>query len=378
MTNQRTKVININSQQIKNKIIFTMAFKYGYYDEPEKKYGYSHLVEHYLCTFLNKKIICNDVYGSIDENYILINIDFNKKDYDNFIKEFHYNDLKKNLLSEINDQIIKKESKKLISEIKNMYLNVTNEIKEELLNKIIKKPKKISRRKNIQIKNIREIKKEEFKKSIRKILNSPKIFFIDKSSNKNNMKFRNGKFVRTCKVEFIKNKQSKINTKNFSLKDYKIICFPGLSFKSKTIERFSTRFIIYKIKKLLQENLKNEGIYDVFYDNYVYANFGLIWFMVNKVDNKKINEIFKKIPSDFLKDKNLKKEIDTFKKNQKREIKRAWSVKENRNPWIIEDLLEESNFNHPDLIINQINKISKKDIKKALKIFNVNKMYLIG
>lgn len=371
----KIKTIKINSNQ-KNKVIFSIAFDYGYLNEKDNEYGISHLVEHYLCAFLQKQIKCNEVFGSIDENYSLINIEFNKKDFNNFEANFNYEELKKEILNKIDKKIIEKESKMLISEINEIYSFKENQIKEEILKNLIKSPKIAYREKSKQIKNIKKLSTTKFKQNLEKVLNSRKIIFIDKADQTNTKKLKDKVFVKEYEVKFKKPQRLKIKNRNFK-NDTALLCFKGLDFKSKTSERFSLRFLIQQINHNLEKVLSDE-VYKTDYDNHLYPNFGLVWFNLTGYNyNKNTKNDFKKVVRNSLDDTDIVKKIEKFKKEQIKSVRMAWAEKENRNQWIIEDMLEEGSFKSPDQIIKDINKISKKDILKISSIFNIDKMYVV-
>lgn len=377
MNKNITKKININSGY--KKVIFSIAFKYGYLDESNKEYGYSHLVEHYVCSFLEDKIKCNEVYGSIDDNYILINIDFNKRDYNSFSKDFKYEKFKENILNEIDQNIAKNELKRLENEINSRYLYIENEITEEILNKIIKKPKKITRRRKEQIKNLSKFDITTFKHSLKKILNSERVIFIDKDNNKNTVKIKNDDIFinKKEKVEFKKPSKMKLIIDNSAYNKINnlVIGFRGLELDSSTKEKFSLIFLINEIKNKLQNKLEKEGVYDISSFNSIYPNFGIIWFMISGYDND-IKNIFKETVKEVLTDKKIDIKIKKYKKEQAKIIKDVWQDKENRNTWIIEDLLEQGYVIDHKKLITEINNLSKEDLINTKKVLNIENSYI--
>jgi len=368
----QVKLIKINSNLKNNQTIVTLAFKYGYLKETNKKYGYCHLAEHYICSLLEEKFGLKEVYGSVDNDYILINIELNKKDADNFIADKLGTLVEELIKSEIHTKVLKNEKGRLISEINNTYLNIDNEIFEEISNKIIKKPEKISRRKIDQISNVKKLDKSELKKTIKKILHSPTIIFIDNKENDKLHKIKKSDiFIEDTEVNFVKAKKIKIEIKNSYYKNNynQFLFFKGLDHKSTTRDKFSLRFILQESSAQLKKVLIKEGVYETYYDNYILNNYGFFWFLVsfNKKNNLNLkNDLFIVIES-IINNEKLETKLNKFKKEQIKNIKDSWKIEEHRNPWIIEDLLETGKVSDSETLEKEILKISKKELNRVKK-----------
>jgi len=301
------KLTKINSGLKKNKVIITLAFKYGYLKESNKKYGYCHLAEHYICNLLEEKFELDEVYGSVDNDYILINIELNKKEADNFI-DYKLNTLAEEVIKlKIDTKVLKNEKDRLISEINNIYLNIDNEIFEEISNKTIKKPEKIRRRKIDQINNVKKIDKTELEKTISKILHSPIIIFVDNKENDELHKMKKTDiFIEDTQVSFVKEKKIKIEIKNSYYKNNynQFLFFKGLDHKSTVRDKFSLRFILQESSIQLGEVLMKESVYETYYDNYILNNYGFFWFLVsfNKKSDLNLKKDLKKIKDELLKE----------------------------------------------------------------------------
>jgi len=378
----QVEIIKINSNLTNKKVIITLAFKYGYLDESDNEFGYCHLAEHYICSVLESKYKLGEVYGSVDNDYILINIDSTKKKLADLV--LNLKKILNEIISlEINKKIFENEKNRFITEINNLYIDIDNQIFEEISNKTIKQPKKIVRRKIDQVKNINKINQSLFQKTIENIIKSPSVIFIDQKENNNPKKLSpKNIFIKNLKVDFVKKKKIKIDINNPYYKSNfnQFLFFKGLNHKSTTIEKFSLRFILQESMQKLEKQLQDEGVYEIQYDNYILNNFGFFWFLVssNKKSDFNLIKCETQIINNLLQDEKLDTKLNKFKKEQIKNIKSSWKIEENRNPWIIEDLLETGKISDLETLEKEINKISKKDlIKINSKLFKETDAYML-
>lgn len=376
---QKPTIIHIDTPINKKCVLITITFDYGHAKESDKYFGLGHLTEHVIVSTIKNIYKPKDIWGHIDNYYMVINILTDKHEAEKILDDDIYKTIS-NIIKNIDEKIFNNEKDRTKIEIFEKNKRKFIYFSEFVRTKIIIAPKNICRNTELQFKNLSKFTFDDVCNCIQDLIKSNIVVFVGSNNNKlKNPINKNNKLSKRIKVKTKKPGRIIINSER---KDGKpnnfIFAFLTPNLENPVSDRFAMGFLYEKIRRLFNEEMHNYGSYDTYSEYYLNNDYGLIWFASSTFSslNKKVVDSIFKIINESVDDF---KDLPLLKKDKINKINNGWKNGFDRQEWIVEDYLEIGKILDRDHVLKELKKVNKNTIKKiAKKYLNRDNIYIIS
>ncbi len=377
----KSKVYFVDLPEKDTNVYISVLFSYGYYNEPQNKFGTGHLLEHYLGFRIDDKIGRPIQSASISNRSMQFDIKSTKGKFLNELRDA-LTTLKDDPID--NSDFLKREKARIKIEIDEMYAQNERFLEQQALASLYSGPDIVTRNKAIQskivqsikIENLRALRDELFRHNIIGVVigahKLPKSKRLVAEQLIGNFIKTTGAIVESPKpVTKIAKITKKVVAHHGVEPDYIHIAmmWPGLSLKNHSAERFAMRFICSQLLERLEKPLGDIGIYKYDYQYVIANSFGYVRF--HAYIPKDASAQFEKIVYQQLKElssdkKNLAPKLKKFVSIRTKKLKEMWDDNLGRMDWVIDDLIDYGKIISYKEVIEQRKKINLPLVSRLL------------
>ena len=352
-SNKQESIIFIDLPKRTNKVFVSIVFQFGFYNESKNTHGLTHLLEHFIIDFIQKKLSSLFIDGLVDNTYTRFDLNASKREV---VKHFSTT-LKIISQPKFHDKILlSNEKARIQTEFAEKYMDFKQWLGVEIIQFLINSPIFVKHRRIEQIKNVEKASLRDLKRVHKLFMKYPHRIFISGYKLVPAQK----KILSDIAQEFFKNQErmrSKFTKIVYSPKRNKTIfhptifpkhvyhslIFPAFSLQNSSIsERIALGFICIELKQLFTQSMGKMGTYKTDYKYTITGNYGFVAFFLY-IPKESKNEcpkiIFNNIKK-LLEQKDLKKKLEKYIVKKEKDLRQLWNGNETRIDWVIDDLID--------------------------------------